>query len=205
MKITRIEPQKNNPDRANIFAEGKFFCGMDWEVIHSLNIKEGTEITPELEKTFREQNELSKCMRKALSLLNYRDRTSFELKKKLKENSFDEKEIELTVNRLTENNYINDNSFLETYINFHKDTVSKTKITQKLWLLGVPTDLIASKISQIFSENDEYNSCLAAMESRIRITPEKEKLIRHLIYKGYKYDTVSKVIRDHFPEKNKKA
>ncbi|MBQ0104428.1 MAG: hypothetical protein KBT47_00115, partial [Armatimonadetes bacterium] len=97
MKITKIEQQKNNPDRVNIFANNCFFSGLDIEFLVSLSLKEGDEITPETERAVREQNALSKCLRKALSLLNYRDRTTYELKRKLLEHKFDEKEIEYTV------------------------------------------------------------------------------------------------------------
>lgn len=201
MKITKIEPQTKNPERANIFADGKFFCGLDIDVMYSLNIKEGCDITEELEKTFKEANQKSKCMRKALSLLNYRDRTTYELRKKLKKSLFDKNEIDYTVEKLENNHYIDNDNFLSTYISFYKDTVSKTKIIQKLWQLGVPNDVILSKLEMYYNETDEYASCLAAMNAKIRFAPmEKAKLIRHLLYKGYKYSVVSQVLQEHFSE-----
>ena len=100
MKITKIESQKNNEERVNIYCDHKFFCGLDLDVLHSLSLKEGSEITPELKSTIDKYNIESKCFRKAINLLNYRDRTTYELKKKLKEKSFDQAEIELTVEKL---------------------------------------------------------------------------------------------------------
>ena len=199
MKITKIEIQKNNTERVNIYIDGKFFCGLDISAMKDLSVKEGMTLTDALEKKFKESNELSKCMRKALSLLNYRDRTSFEIIKKLKEKSFDENEINLTVKKLIELNYLNDDNFISNYINYQKDCVSKQKIIQKLWQFGVPQDLINSKLNQIYKADDEYTSCLKALENKIRyIHCEKDKLVRYLMYKGYRYDTVSKVIKEYY-------
>ena len=47
MKITKIELQKNNPDRVNIYVDDKFFCGLDVEILYSLCLKEGNELTEE--------------------------------------------------------------------------------------------------------------------------------------------------------------
>ncbi|MBQ7256966.1 MAG: RecX family transcriptional regulator [Abditibacteriota bacterium] len=201
MKITKIEPQKNNPDRVNIYADNKFFCGLDLDVLSTLSLKEGVEITPALKSTIDDYNLKSKCFRKALNLLNYRDRTTYELKKKLKEKGFDEAEIDLTVEKIKLLGYINDNSFLDTFISSHKSSVSKGKIAQKLWQLGIPGDLVNEKLTEHFHEGDEYSSCLTAMKNKIRYQAcEREKLMRHLLYKGYKYDTIVKVLKDHFPQ-----
>lgn len=202
MKITKIVTQKNN-SRLSIFADGKFLCGLDLEVLSSLNLKVGDTITEEIKEIFNKENSHSKCMRSALSLLNYRNRTSFELRKKLKEKFFDESEIEYTVNKLVNDHIIDDNNFLETYISYYKSSVSKQKIIQKLWQQGVPNHVIMAKIDEIFNEDDEYKSCLEAMNMKTRsMSIEKDKLIRHLLYKGYKYNVVSKVINDHFQKKD---
>ena len=201
MKITKIEPQKNNPDRVNIYVDDKFFTGLDAEVLFSLSLKEGTTVTPALKSTLDTYNSQSKCVRKAYSLLNYRDRTTFELKRKLKEKGFDQAEIDLTIEKLQSLGYINDNNFLDNYISSSKSSVSKTKLAQKLWLMGVPSDLVKEKLNEHYEDEDEYNSCLTAMNNKIRYQVcERDKLIRHLLYKGYKYDTVLKVLKDHFPQ-----
>ncbi len=201
MKITKIEPQKKNPDRVNIYADNNFLCGLDVEVLLSLSLKEGVEITTSLKSTLDQYNSQSKCARKAYNLLNYRDRTTFELKKKLKEKGFDQAEIDLTVEKLKSLGYVNDNNFLDNYISSNKSSLSKTKLAQKLWLMGVPSDLVKEKLNEHFQEDDEYNSCLLAMNNKIRYqTCERDKLIRHLLYKGYKYDTILKVLKDHFPQ-----
>ena len=41
MKITKIQRQKNNPQRFNIYADGVFFTGMGEEEIVRLGLKEG--------------------------------------------------------------------------------------------------------------------------------------------------------------------
>ena len=202
MKISKIEIQKTNPDRVNIYCDNKFYCGIDVEVYYSLKLSKGSEITDEIKAEIDKQNALSKCYRKAVSLLNYRDRTSFELRKKLKEKLFDEKEINWAITKLENEGYVNDNNFLETYITYYKDSLSKLKITQKLWQMGIPLDLIRDKLNQYFNdETDEYKACLLVMEAKIRYTKmEREKLFRHLLYKGFTYNTVTKVLNDHFPK-----
>ena len=67
--------------------------------------------------------------------------------------------------------------------------------------MGIPSDLVNEKLKEHFQEGDEYASCPDAMKNKIRYQScERDKLLRHLLYKGYKYDTVIKVLTDHFPQ-----
>jgi regulatory protein len=45
MKITKIEIQKNNKNRVNLFVDDNFFCGLSLETIVKNHIKENQEIS----------------------------------------------------------------------------------------------------------------------------------------------------------------
>ena len=47
MKITKIEVQKKNKSRVNLYLDGEFNCGLSLETIVKNGIKEGREITDE--------------------------------------------------------------------------------------------------------------------------------------------------------------
>ena len=47
MKITALEPQKNNPERLNLHVDGEFRCGIALEIVMGAGLRVGDEITPE--------------------------------------------------------------------------------------------------------------------------------------------------------------
>ena len=44
-QITRIEPQKKNRQRRNIYLDGEFAFGLDEEVVAAYHLSEGDELT----------------------------------------------------------------------------------------------------------------------------------------------------------------
>jgi len=204
MIITKISPQVKNENRVNIFVDNEFYCGIDTYLLIDLGIKKGDLLTDNLKEILLKSNNIAKCNKKALALLSYRDRTSFELKKRLLEADFDIETINVTIEKLTKLGFINDNLFLDNYIKSKIQTTSKIKIMQNLVILGLPKKIIEEKLNENVSEEDELSSIEQILQKKIQslsgdnIT-KKQKVIRYLIGKGFKYNSISKVVSDHFP------
>ena len=46
-KITKVEPQKRNPERCNLYLDGEFVCAMSMLVVVQNQLLPGKEITQE--------------------------------------------------------------------------------------------------------------------------------------------------------------
>jgi len=81
----------------------------------------------------------------AIGLLSRREHSILEIKRKLKQKSFEDDEIEQVVQRLLENNLLSEERFTESYINMRKRKgYGPVRIAQELRQRGVGEDFFES-------------------------------------------------------------
>ena len=66
--ITKIEAQKKNTDRVNIYINDEFFMSVFTELVYTFNLKKGMEINKENLKTLLDDDMYIKAKNKALNL-----------------------------------------------------------------------------------------------------------------------------------------
>ena len=194
-EITKIEVQKKDKNRSNIFLDGEFFCGLQNEVVVGKGLKVGVEIDEEKLKEIVLESEKQVAFNKALTLLNTRFKTKHEIKTYLKDKGFDEFVIDEVVEKLVEYKYINDEHYVEAYINSNKNKKSKKVIELDLLKKGVSQKTITEQLENLESEADLiralYNKHIKNKEQTFE---NKQKAIKYLIGKGFNYDDIKKAI-----------
>ncbi len=139
MRITSIEPQKKNPTRRNIFADGDFVAGVSAETLLRFGLRVGDEIAPPLIAAIEKAEELVGAKGVALRFLTVRPRTEREIRDKLREKEFGDEEIAQTIASLKASGLLDDAAFARMYI---RDALAgrgagKILLKKKLLLLGV--------------------------------------------------------------------
>lgn len=200
MKITGIEPQKNNK-RVNVFIDGEFAFGIDeyLRFKHSLHVDD--EITQEFIDNILKAEEQNKVNTYAFNLLSYRQRSEQELIGALQRKGFDEESISNTLEYLKENKYIDDVYFAKCFIADKQNLngFGTQRIKYELIKKGVSKDIIQSQL--IIDEDEEYQMALEIGEKKMKSfkNDEKDAIYRKLggflQRRGYSYDIVSKVLR----------
>ncbi|MDX5676028.1 recombination regulator RecX, partial [Clostridioides difficile] len=94
--ITKIEQQKRNDDRVNIYVDDKFFIAIFKELVYTFNLKKGNEINEEELKPILDDEMYIKAKNKALNILSHADQSEKKLKEKLS-SEFDENIIERVI------------------------------------------------------------------------------------------------------------
>lgn len=80
MKVTKLEYQKKDPKRVNVYVDEKFVAGLNANDIIKLGLYAGLEITEqELSKITRD-SEFGKYFNSALNFLSYRPRSEWEIR-----------------------------------------------------------------------------------------------------------------------------
>lgn len=206
MKITKIEAQKNNRDRLNIYIDDVFSFGLSLDVFVKYNLKKNQE----LDNTFIEEillaEENNKAIHSALKYLSYRQRSIKEVEDQLARKGYEESIIENTKNHLIDKNYLNDYEFAENFIRdkSHLNNYGIEKIKYELFRKGISKSIIAKTLK--FDEDDEYNNAMKLANKKIRSYANLDeaqatrKLGGYLQRRGYRYETVWKVIRDLLDE-----
>ncbi|MHB1391849.1 MAG: regulatory protein RecX [Clostridia bacterium] len=201
MKITKIEDQKKNNKRCNIYIDGEYHSAIDKEILEELKLSEGTELK---EDEFNQKLEIiqyKSALRAALYILARSSKTEKEIKRRLKEKQHTEKAIGLALKYLKQIGYVNDESYTESFIRSSKDVsgTSKRTLYYKLANKGVDKVVIQQKLEE--AEIDDYASAMKAAEKKAASikgdTRERaSKLLSFLYRKGYSMDVCRRVIAD---------
>lgn len=198
--ITKIEAQKKNTDRVNIYINNEFFMSVFTELIYTFNLKKGMKIDSENLKSLIDNDMYIKAKNKALNILSKADQSEKRIKEKLSL-EFEETTIEKVLNFLKNNKFIDDKllaqKIVNTNINLNK--YGKNKIKQNLYNKGLDYEDISNAISNI-NPNVEFENAMHLAKKRYeRIKNDDkrkiyQKISQHLAYKGFSYDTIKSVL-----------
>ena len=114
--ITKIEAQKKNTDRVNIYINDEFFMSVFTELVYTFNLKKGMEINKENLKTLLDDDMYIKAKNKALNILSKADQSEKKIKEKLS-SEFEEHTIEKVLDFLRNNKFIDDKLLAQKIVN----------------------------------------------------------------------------------------
>ncbi|NLM44677.1 MAG: regulatory protein RecX [Clostridiales bacterium] len=140
-----------------------------------------------------------------IKLLSIKDRTTAEIKRKLKGKNFSDEIIEATLSKLIDYGYINDERYIENWIK-SKSTqpgISKKYMYYNLLQKGLDKELIDYIFEKIII--DDYISAYNFAQKKIKLLEgddktNKNKLFLLLTRKGYSIELCKKVINDIFDD-----
>lgn len=179
MRITKLEYQKKDPNRVNVFVDDKFAVGLAANDIIKLGIFSGQEISQdELNKIIGE-SEFGKLLNKAINFLSFRPRSEWEVRRK-----FNNEDL---IKKLKELNLINDENFTKWYVEQRNTFRPKGRrmLEMELRRKGIKT-----KIENNLSETE-----LAKRALKKKKFLDKEKSIRFLASRGFSWETIEDVIK----------
>ena len=200
-KITKIEIQKRNKNRVNVYIDEVYSFAVSTELVYKQGLKTNMEVDEEKLQEVVEAENLDKCKNTALRIIEKSYKTELELNDKLKEKGYDEKEIKYSIDFLKEYKFIDDIKYTEMYIKDRLRNSGVKKIKYSLIRKGVPEDVIEEVLSNLDTENQKnvaieltekkYNQLIKRDNDKYKI---KNKLFRFLQGKGYEYSLITEVI-----------
>lgn len=219
MKITLVEPQKNNPRRFNVFLDGQFAFGADEDLVVERRLVIGKEIdSGDMEKILSEA-EVGKLVEKVYGLLNIRYRSEREIRDYLKQVSFKRKikeqdelsqvVVEALIEKLKKRDLINDLRFATEWVEARRKSKKKgiNALRSELFQKGIHREIMEEVLNgEAESGRDETSLAKEALERKLRIwknlpQPEfKQKAVQFLMRKGFNYDIAKQVIENYLKE-----
>jgi regulatory protein len=198
MQITKIEIQKNNKEKANIFVDGKYTFSLSLNGLLDCGLKEKDEITQEQIEELKTNDATHLAYISALNIISYASKTETELRRKLKEKKFDEKAIDFAVDKMKGYGYVDDEAYVTSYIKSRAmpQGWGEQKIISNLLQKGVDMSLIKEKLAEIFTSDIKEEAILEVSEKyyeKIRNDErqkQRQKLYKYLAGKGYSYDLI---------------
>ncbi len=221
MIITKLEYQKKDKNRVNLFIDDKFAVSLSLDELVSLGLQKNQEITNDLLNKIIGQSDFGKFFNFALNFLSFRPRSEYEIREALKrkivllERSSGEKKdyretVEAVIEKLKSINQINDLEFAKWFVNQRNTFRPKGKaaLQQELARKKVSREVISSVLNE---KNDNLESLsqfeLAIASCRkkaailaLKIKDKKSrfeakiKLQRHLASRGFDWETIRSVV-----------
>lgn len=205
-KITKIEVQKKNKNRVNIFIDYEFAFSCSSELIYYHKLKTGEEINFDEFKSILEEDNYLKAKDIALKYIERYFRSEKQVENKLIEKEFNSEIIERVNIFLKEYGFINDEKLTQMYIADNKKKYGKIKLKNNLLVKGISEEIIIRYLNEI--NNDEV--MLAAIKhaekryyqlinSENNMKVINKKIGEYLLRQGYNFEIVKSVINKLIP------
>ncbi|EJO5348722.1 recombination regulator RecX [Clostridium botulinum] len=190
--ITKIEAQKRNKDRVNVYINEEFKFACSSELIYYHNLKKGKVIDENnLNDIIKEDNYI-KAKSYALKYMEKSFKTENQIKEKLYSKEYDEYTVDRVIKFLKDYNFIDDYKYCDMYIREKLNIYGKNKIKYALLNKGINESIVNEKISNINEEKERKVAYkLAEKKYKIMIVREKnkfkiyKKIWGYIISKGY--------------------
>jgi regulatory protein len=150
----------------------------------------------------KEDNDFHQLLVKAERFCAYQERSSFEVRKKMKEFDADEKTIELILTSLLEDDFQNDERFAMLFASgkFRIKRWGKNKIRSELRMKHIPDALIKKGLDAINREDYLKTLKELAKKKEKEVRGEKsevrsQKIGRFLLSKGYESELIWKALK----------
>lgn len=187
-----------SPKNTNIFlvAVGDNEYIFHSDVIVKYDMSVGKDIDNKTLFQLLDESDYIICLNKSMEYISSKLKTTKQLKDYLYQKGYKTNTINRVIDKLNEYQVLNDNNFANAYIDANSARLSKRNLQNKLAEKGIKKDVssillqdinddeVCKKMADKFMKNKEYSK------------PNIEKLIRHLQYKGFDWDSISKVLRN---------
>jgi len=201
-KITKIEYQKKNKERFNIYLDDEYGFSVDISILIDFSLKKGMVLDDALIEDILRAEEKISVYNYGISVLSRCAKSEYELRLKMQSKGFEPDLIKKAIDTLKDRKYLDDERYCEMYIR-DKTNLSNNgvrKIKEALYYKGIAKEIIDEKIKMITPESEEERAFILAEKKLLNIkendTRKKmAKLSNYLIGKGFEYETVNKTVR----------
>ena len=194
-KITKVEPQKKNPERCNLYLDGEFVCAMSMLVVVQNQLLPGKEITQEklLDMVFESEKE--NAFNYAVDYICKYVPSQKQMTHKLYDKKYTKRVVDYVIEKCKSYGYIDDEKYAQSYVFQNRKLKGKLKLKQELMLKGISAEII----DNVLQDYDEEDGCLIlarkkALNKDLDDPKVYAQLVRFLQYRGYDWEQIKAAI-----------
>jgi len=200
MKINKFK--KIGVDKYKVYIDDNTIVLYE-DVIIKYNLLYKKDIDDKLLKDIEKDNLKSSIYDSAIKYIAFRMRSKKEIIEYLRKKEYSEKDINNTVDRLINNNMINDEIFCKSYINdkLNLSNVGINKIIGELSNLGIDENIINNNISNIDNEIiivrlKNLIDKEIKLNNKVPTFKLKNKIVNKFITLGYRAEDIYEIINN---------
>ena len=201
-KITSLQAQKRNPQRINVFLDGKFAFGLSRFAAAWLQI--GQELSSEKITELQSVDAQEVGFQRAMNFLSYRTRSEAEVRQNLAKHGVETDVIEQVIQRLQRIGMVDDQQFAQTWVD-NRSTFrprGRRALAVELRKKGIGPETI----DVVLAEINEDELALRAARKQVRKYRQLEwqdfrkKLSGFLARRGFHYGVAGPVVQQVWDE-----
>src|SRR5437870_8928497 len=202
MRITTLEPQANNPERINLYVDGRFLLGVSATIVLQMELQLGQELLPDQLELLRREEAEQRAVDRALNYLSYRPRSREEVRRYLRRKETPPETIDAALARLDRLDLINDHTFASFWVESREQFSPRgaRALKNELRMKGVEREVVEEMIDD---EKDEERALRAGRKkalSLVRIpsmdfATSRARLGSSLQRRGFGYAVSTRTVR----------
>lgn len=201
-KITRIEVQKKNKSRVNVYVDEEFTFACDAELVYIYRLKANDNIDVDKIVEIAKEDNFKKAKRDALRIIEKSYKTEKEVYNKLIAKGYEEPMVNKAIEFLDSYNFVDDEKYAKAYVKDKIKAQGRDKISYSLAAKGIDSDTIKESLAAIDVEA-EFDGAkklgIKKYEALVKRESDKRKvqmkLKQFLASKGYSWEMISRVCR----------
>ena len=158
--ITKLEIQKKRKDRINVHLDGVYAFSCHVDLIFEFKLDRGVALDSEQVKAIVEADDLKMAYFYGLKIALTRSISVEGCRKKLIKQEFSEESIEHSIERLLENQYLDDERHARNYFEMKQEIYGRYRIQQDLMRQGVDKSIAVAVVKDMADEEQELEEAL---------------------------------------------
>lgn len=201
MKITKLEVQKKNKDRVNLYLDDEFYCGLSLEAVVKYALKVGQELEIQKLEFLQNDSEREIAQNKAMSYISKYQKTEKELRDYIIKKGFDEEIVLKVIKKLKEYNLVDDMSYAKNYIKSKSKKSGRRKLSFELKKRGIADDMVEENIEEYSNDSENILPlCEKYLKNKPRDYKTKQKAYRFLASRGFIGEDIMRALNMFFKE-----
>lgn len=196
MQITSIKQQIKREGRYSVFVDGKYSFSLSELGLINSGLHVGQEISKEELEKLKDTALYDKFYNNVLNLLARRVRSEWEIRDYLKRKNSPAPLIEEILNKLSNNNYVNDREFARMWVENRRllRPTSRRKLMAELKAKRVSEEDIKKALEQDETDEEQVLKELVAKKRKIARYRDDQKLMRYLADQGFNYTDIKSAL-----------
>ncbi len=207
MRITALEIQTHNPQRINLYVDGKFLLGISAEIMLKLSLHIGQELVPTDIAQFKEAEERQAAIELAINYLSFRPRSQEEVRRHLRKKAIPDEVIAEVLVHLQERNYLNDKDFASFWVESRDqfNPRGSQALRSELRMKGVEREIVDEVVDdeqdkELALRAGRKKANLLMQTSGIVYTTFRTRLSGFLQRRGFSYEATAYAVRTLWEE-----
>jgi len=197
MKVTKLSSQVKNPERVNVFLDGKYYFSLTIDQVLEYKVRRDLELDEQEVKKFEKLSLDGKIRQRALEWLLIRPHSAKEVMEYFKKKNVDTEQAKGWLDEFIARGFQDDYSFAKWWIDQRRaKQKSQQFIRQELRQKGVDSAIIQSLLSEEREGDVTALGLLIKKKQKQTKYQDAQKLTAYLLRQGYRYSDVVDALAD---------